>query len=65
MAVEYAPTRPLSLAELVTTYVTVDAKDETEAKLLAAQIVGTQHGDWMGRPHPEMVLRVETIYCTV
>lgn len=63
--VTYASTRPLSTARSHTTHVVIDAQNETEARTLAAQMVGTQVGPWWDRPHPEVVLSVDIIDCEV
>lgn len=65
LRVEYATSRPLSTSPIHTTYVAVDAVGETEARMLAAQMVETQVGPTFGRPHPEVVLSVEIIGCEV
>lgn len=65
LAVTYASRRPLSKSPHHTTYCAIDAKDETEARQLAAQMVETQCGAWVNRPHPEMVIAVDIIGCDV
>lgn len=65
LAVTYAIERPLKTARQFTTHVVIEASTETEARMLAAQMVETQVGNWWDRPHPEVVLSVEIIDCEV
>jgi hypothetical protein len=43
----------------------IEAANAMDARTLAAQMVGTQVGEWMGRPHPEMVTSARIIGCLV
>ena len=52
--VGYTSSRPVRPDEHWTR-VTVAAADHMEAVTVAAQMVGTQVGAWMDRPHVEMV----------
>ena len=52
--VGFCSSRPLRPDEH-TTHVRVAADSDGEAILIAAQVVGAQIGEWMGRPHVEMV----------
>lgn len=65
LRVMYATGRPLSATQHHVRYVAVEASTETEARTLAAQMVGTQQGSTLGRPHPEMVLEVTILGCEV
>lgn len=62
--VGYTSHRPLRPDEHLT-HVVVDAGSEAEARELAAQMVGTQVGPWMDRPHPEMVTSTQVVGCIV
>ena len=65
LRVMYATGRPLSATQHHVRHVAVEATTETEARLIAAQMVGTQVGSTFGRPHPEMVLEVDILGCEV
>ena len=58
--VGFSSTRPIHPDEHTTT-VLVEASSEREAVETAAQMVGTQVGSWMGRPHPEMVTSARVV----
>lgn len=65
LRVMYATGRPLSATRHHVRHVAVEATTETEARMIAAQLVGTQVGQTFGRPHCEMVLEVDIIGCEV
>jgi len=65
LRVTYAIRRPLCTSPVHHVHVALVARNETEARTLAAQMVGTQVGPTFGRPHPEVVLSVDIIGCEV
>ena len=62
--VGFTSARPLRPDEH-TTSVLVEASSEREAVETAAQMVGTQVGEWMGRPHVEMVTSARIVEALV